>query len=194
MTSLIRVSSRVGVARTHLVDQADDQSDGPNFGQRAVALLAARRADCLVDEGFFGHRCLQVLVLVVVWCAPAACPRAEGRSSARQRSSLTQPVGWAVKRCDTTDETWRNMPRLDRGIGAARRRGPVQNLGGVRRGATTVRQALIAQYLPPPVRPSTGPASAVAARLLHQGQPGRRGRRVRRGEHPGRSVVQSPAG
>ena len=43
------------------VDQADDEVDRLDFVECAIALLAARRADGLVDEGFFGHICLQVL-------------------------------------------------------------------------------------------------------------------------------------
>ena len=46
---------QVGVARADLVDQSDDEVDGLDLVQRAVLLLAARRADRLVDEGFFGH-------------------------------------------------------------------------------------------------------------------------------------------
>jgi hypothetical protein len=45
----------VWVAGAQFVDQADDEVDGLDLVERAVALLAARGTDRLVDEGFFGH-------------------------------------------------------------------------------------------------------------------------------------------
>ena len=50
-----QVLVQVGVAGPHFLDQADDQVDGLDLVECAVALFAARRADGLVDEGFFGH-------------------------------------------------------------------------------------------------------------------------------------------
>src|ERR1700761_626322 len=46
---------QVGEAAAQFVDQTDDQVQRLDLVQRAFALLAARRTDCLVDEGFFGH-------------------------------------------------------------------------------------------------------------------------------------------
>ena len=50
-----QVLVEVGEAVAQLVDQADDQVERLDLVQATVALLAARRADGLVDEGFFGH-------------------------------------------------------------------------------------------------------------------------------------------
>jgi hypothetical protein len=50
-----QVLVQVRVPGADLVDEADDQVDGLDLVQRAIALLAARRTDRLVDEGFFGH-------------------------------------------------------------------------------------------------------------------------------------------
>jgi len=50
-----QVFVEVGVACAQFVDQPDHQVQWFDLVQRAVALLAARRADRLVDEGFFGH-------------------------------------------------------------------------------------------------------------------------------------------
>ena len=57
-----QVLVEVGEAGAQLVDQADDQVDRLDLVQRAVPLLAARGADGLVDEGFFGHDDIPVLV------------------------------------------------------------------------------------------------------------------------------------
>ncbi len=46
---------QVGEAPAQFVDQPDDQVQRLDLVERAFALLAARRADGLVDEGFFGH-------------------------------------------------------------------------------------------------------------------------------------------
>ena len=50
-----QVLVQVGVAAAQLVDQADDQVDRLDLVEGAVLVLAARRANGLVDEGFFRH-------------------------------------------------------------------------------------------------------------------------------------------
>ena len=50
-----QVLVQIGEAAAQLVDQADDQVDRLDLVERAVLVLAARRANGLVDEGFFRH-------------------------------------------------------------------------------------------------------------------------------------------
>ena len=85
-----QVLVQVGKAGAQFVDQADDQVDGLDLVEGAVLVLAARRANGLVDEGFFRHE--EVPVQVGLFGRPAhmgGCPL---------RASLTAPPNRVVGR------------------------------------------------------------------------------------------------